>query len=238
MTATAPLDDTSCPSWHVIWTEPRAEDEAVRELGHLGFDVYCPAEKCRRWRRNRRQYFQRPLFPRYAFVAFDSRQPGWGAIYDARGVMNILSNNGQPMGLPTGFVENKAKYQILRAGVNAMLVNVRQVPDYCLTERICGLNHNIGRHRKPLAIDGHPILALSDIVLCAVAVGFSAAHPPLRRAHVPKPLPHLRLDAAKLLPIHRRCDSCKTEHHDKNNKNAHELPLCPEQITALIYLVI
>ncbi len=92
--------------WHVVWTEPRAEDEAVRELGNLGFDVYCPAERCRRWRRNRRQYFQRPLFPRYAFVAFDPRQPGWGAIYDAAGVLNILSNDGRPMRLPAGFVES------------------------------------------------------------------------------------------------------------------------------------
>ncbi len=30
--------------WHVIWTEPRAEDRAIRDIRHLGFECYCPVE--------------------------------------------------------------------------------------------------------------------------------------------------------------------------------------------------
>ncbi len=52
--------------WHVTWTEPRAEDRAVRDIRHLGFESYCPLEKYRRWKRNRLHNLTRPLFPRYA----------------------------------------------------------------------------------------------------------------------------------------------------------------------------
>ncbi len=92
--------------WHVIWTEPRAEDRAIRDIKQLGFECYCPLERYRRWKRNRRHNLTRPLFPRYAFVAFDSRQPDWGQICHADGVFDVLRNDGRPMRLPDGFVES------------------------------------------------------------------------------------------------------------------------------------
>ncbi len=31
--------------WHVIWTEPRAEDRAVRDIRHLGFRIVLPGRE-------------------------------------------------------------------------------------------------------------------------------------------------------------------------------------------------
>lgn len=91
--------------WHVIWTQSRAELDAVAEIERLGFSAYCPMEKCRRWRRNRKEIFERPLFPRYAFVQFDPLEP-WSEIRHADSVVDLLRNDNQPMRVPDGFVES------------------------------------------------------------------------------------------------------------------------------------
>lgn len=98
--------------WFVIWTQTRSEFDAVAEIERLGFAAYCPLEKCRRFRRNRREIFTRPLFPRYAFVEFDPSQP-WSEICHADGVLDILRNDNIPMRLPEGFVENLQHLQQL-----------------------------------------------------------------------------------------------------------------------------
>ncbi len=98
--------------WFVIWTTPRAEANAIEEIERLGFKAYCPLEKCRRFRRNRREIFTRPLFPRYAFVQFDPHEP-WSEICHADGVVDLLRNDNIPMRVPDGFVENLQHLQQL-----------------------------------------------------------------------------------------------------------------------------
>ncbi len=58
------------------------------------------------------EIFERPLFPRYAFVQFDPLEP-WGGIRHADGVLDILCNVDRPMRLPDGFVENLQHMQQL-----------------------------------------------------------------------------------------------------------------------------
>ncbi len=103
---------TPCLHWFVIWTAPRAEADAIQDIERLGFKTYCPLEKCRRFRRNRREIFTRPLFPRYAFVQFDPHGP-WSEIRHADGVVDLLRNDNQPMRLPEGFVESLQHMQQL-----------------------------------------------------------------------------------------------------------------------------
>ncbi len=98
--------------WHVIWTAPRAEANAIEEIERLGFKTYCPLEKCRPWRRNRREIFERPLFPRYAFVQFDPLEP-WSEICHGDGVVDLLRNDNVPVRLPDGFADNLKHLQQL-----------------------------------------------------------------------------------------------------------------------------
>ena len=87
-------------SWIVARTEPQREQTARRFLELGGFSVYIPVV---RERDSRRIVRLRPLFPSYAFVAFQN-----GRWWDARwcvGVAAVIMSGGEPARLGDHIVE-------------------------------------------------------------------------------------------------------------------------------------
>ena len=66
--------------WFVVATKPNGERSAEMNLLQQGFDVFFPLiEKTRRHAR-RVDTVQKPLFPGYLFVQFDSSTTPWRSI--------------------------------------------------------------------------------------------------------------------------------------------------------------
>jgi transcriptional antiterminator RfaH len=101
----------TAPRWHVAFCAPHGEKNVIREVNDLGYETFAPKEKIRRWRRRRRQVFERPLFPRYVFVKFSAANDQWGRISAAKDVVEILSNDGKPVPVPEGFTEQLQQLQ-------------------------------------------------------------------------------------------------------------------------------
>ena len=83
--------------WHVVYTAVAAESRACESIAALGFTTFCPFEKRIRRLPNRKPYaYSTAYFPRYAFTRFDIDQ-NWPAILAAKGVADLLRNNGDPV---------------------------------------------------------------------------------------------------------------------------------------------
>ena len=91
--------------WYVVHTRPHAERSAVDNLSRQGYETYLPC--CRRWRRHarRKEVVQRPLFPRYAFVALDLMRDRWRPILSTFGVADVVRAGDGPAAVPIGVVE-------------------------------------------------------------------------------------------------------------------------------------
>ena len=91
--------------WHVVHTQPRAEEKALWHLCNQGFRCFLP--KLRKVRRHARRenIVVEPLFPRYLFTSFDSAITRWSPINGSRGVVGIITNGSAPIPVPVGIVE-------------------------------------------------------------------------------------------------------------------------------------
>jgi transcription antitermination factor NusG len=95
----------SGPAWHVVYTSPQGEVEAVKALKAAGFEAYAPAERKVVVRRRRRVDVEVPLFSRYVFVAFDPHLDDWGSILTVDGVAALLKNGDIPSRVPTAWID-------------------------------------------------------------------------------------------------------------------------------------
>jgi transcriptional antiterminator RfaH len=75
--------------WHCVWTKPRQEHIAARELEAAGFPVFFPLYGARR-----AEYV--PMFRRYGF-AQPNEDGQWVMMLHTRGVANLIRN---PLGTP------------------------------------------------------------------------------------------------------------------------------------------
>lgn len=100
-------------NWHIAITNSRREAETCQEIGKIGFEAFSPFERCKRWRRGRKQFYERAMFPRYIFARFHVEQSDWNRIRYVDGVCDILCNNGLPQRLPSGTVETLKRAQSL-----------------------------------------------------------------------------------------------------------------------------
>ncbi len=82
--------------WFVVHTQPRMEAVAVGHLDRLGFETYLPRFRRRRSHAGRIDEISSPLFPRYAFVAFDPGSSGWRAIRSTRGAIDVVRLGADP----------------------------------------------------------------------------------------------------------------------------------------------
>lgn len=80
----------SGPLWHVAVTAPRFELKARDNvIEGLGFDAYLPIERVRA-KLPGHDPVERPLMPRYLFVAVDHHRQDWRLLHDIKGVADIL----------------------------------------------------------------------------------------------------------------------------------------------------
>lgn len=99
--------------WFVVHTRPNAETRALDNLRRQGFETFLPRHKRRRAHARRVDVVERPLFPRYLFVAFDLVGAPWRSILGTFGVSDLIRRGDVPTPVPEGVVE------ALRAGVDA-----------------------------------------------------------------------------------------------------------------------
>jgi transcriptional antiterminator RfaH len=87
-------------SWYVVHTQPNNEVRADVNLRRQGFSTYLP-----RYRRSRRharktETVERPLFPRYLFIAMDLKQDRWRSVNSTFGVSRLVLAGDTPAALP------------------------------------------------------------------------------------------------------------------------------------------
>lgn len=92
--------------WYVVSTQPQKEERAREHLLRQGFDVYLPRWRKRRSHARRIEWVPAPLFPRYLFVDFDIEVTRWRAINSTFGVSHLVCNDGLPLPMPDGIVED------------------------------------------------------------------------------------------------------------------------------------
>jgi transcription antitermination factor NusG len=87
-------------AWHVAVTGVNQEFLAQRKLEAHGFETYCPVgiRVVRHARKQLKRIF--PVMSRYIFIKFDPHKDDWSPIRATDGVLDILSNNLQPVAVP------------------------------------------------------------------------------------------------------------------------------------------
>jgi transcriptional antiterminator RfaH len=90
--------------WYCVYTLPRSEFLAVAHMMQQGFEAFCPTY-LRRYTSKKAPAIK-PLFSRYAFVAFDLLSDPWKKIVSTRGVRQLFSHSENcPVALPPGAID-------------------------------------------------------------------------------------------------------------------------------------
>ncbi len=91
--------------WYVIHTLPRGEEKALQHLQQQGYEAFLPRFHKTRRHARKVEVIIAPLFPRYMFVSLDMETDRWLSISATRGVAYIVRQNGCPMPVPVGVIE-------------------------------------------------------------------------------------------------------------------------------------
>ena len=81
--------------WYLIYTKPRSELLAEKNLERQGFRTYLPRLANPPQERGRRVVPVAPLFPRYLFIEVDAGQQSVAPIRSTFGVSNIVTFGGR-----------------------------------------------------------------------------------------------------------------------------------------------
>ncbi len=92
-------------SWYLIYTKPRQEEVAVRNLDRQRYEVFLPKIRQVRRRHGRRMSCIEPMFPRYLFISLDTHRDNWGPIRSTIGVSNMVKFGNNPACVPKDLVE-------------------------------------------------------------------------------------------------------------------------------------
>ena len=98
--------------WFVVYTQPNAEARALANLRRQGYETYLPRYRRKRSHARKIDIVERPLFPRYLFVALDLVRARWRPILSTFGVADLIRTGDTPQKLPDGVVDQ------IRAGEN------------------------------------------------------------------------------------------------------------------------
>jgi len=92
-------------NWYVVYTHANSEVKARENLLRQGFTTLLPTYK--RWRSHarKRELVERPLFPRYLFVALDMFDQRWRPILSTVGVCDLVRRGNAPTPMPSGLTE-------------------------------------------------------------------------------------------------------------------------------------
>lgn len=91
--------------WYVVYTQPNGEARALANLQRQGYETYMPRYRRRRTHARKADVVERPLFPRYLFVALDLMRARWRPILSTFGVCDVVRNGDLPAPVPAGIVE-------------------------------------------------------------------------------------------------------------------------------------
>jgi transcriptional antiterminator RfaH len=92
-------------TWYVVYTHANSEAKARSHLLRQGFTTMLPTYRCWRSHARKREVVERPLFPRYLFVALDMLEQRWRPILSTVGVCDLVRHGNAPTPLPTGLAE-------------------------------------------------------------------------------------------------------------------------------------
>lgn len=90
--------------WYVVYTKPRSEELAKRELARKEIDVYLPKIEERSDAVNGGSARVTPLFPGYLFVRICIPDDYYKVIW-ARGVKRLVGNGGEPLPLDDSVID-------------------------------------------------------------------------------------------------------------------------------------
>jgi transcriptional antiterminator RfaH len=82
--------------WYVVRTHAHAEARAAEQLRRQGFVTYLPRYRAERSHARRCDVVEKPLFPRYCFVAIDVTRQRWHAIRSTFGVAQLVGGDAGP----------------------------------------------------------------------------------------------------------------------------------------------
>jgi transcription elongation factor/antiterminator RfaH len=86
------------PFWYAIYTKPRDEERACKNLAAWNITTFAPKIKKKRFNQfsGEATYISQPLFPRYIFARFEAGRL-LHKIYYTRGVKSVVSFNNLPL---------------------------------------------------------------------------------------------------------------------------------------------
>ena len=91
--------------WCAVQTHARSEDKAAFNLRQQGYTVFLPKHLKRRKHARRVDWVPAPMFPRYLFVALNSKAGQWWSIRSTIGVSNMISFDGRPALVPSEIID-------------------------------------------------------------------------------------------------------------------------------------
>ncbi len=91
--------------WYIIFSKPRMEEVARKNLENQGFNTYLPMLESIKRKRGKNKLSVEPLFSRYLFIQLVLGVDDISTIQFTCGVSRIISFGQYPTSLPFGFVE-------------------------------------------------------------------------------------------------------------------------------------
>ena len=90
--------------WAIIQFKPNAHKLVERNLNQQHFETFLPFEEVTKYKNKEFISTQRPLFPGYMFVAFESENAPWYKINSTYGVSKLLTHNSEPYLIPNTLI--------------------------------------------------------------------------------------------------------------------------------------
>ena len=91
-------------AWYLVYSKPKQEDVAVRNLEQQDYSVYLPYLTEKKRVRGALRDVTGPMFPRYLFIELDQRFDNWSPIRSTRGVSGMVRFGMQPARVPSDFI--------------------------------------------------------------------------------------------------------------------------------------
>jgi len=105
LAATAGDESAISRAWYLIYTKPRQEEAAVRNLERQRYEIFLPRIRQVRRRRGQRVSRIEPMFPRYLFISLDTMRDNWGPIRSTIGVSHLVKFGNKPARVPKELVD-------------------------------------------------------------------------------------------------------------------------------------
>lgn len=91
--------------WHVVRTQPHAENKAKTHLDRQGFETYLPPRLKKRRHARRVETVKAPLLPGYLFVAINRQTQRWRCISSTIGVSHLICHGEEPAAVADSLVD-------------------------------------------------------------------------------------------------------------------------------------